>query len=135
MAKHLNDYEIGKIVALLLGWKSALSWEALSDACEKIIGRCPSRQTLADKPRVVLAYNAAKDRLKKRRAGETTATPDSMHVAFQRIARLEAENVQIKAENNLLLQQFVTWQYNAYKAGLSADRLNEPLPPIDLNPS
>lgn len=135
MAKHLDDYEIGKIVVLLLGWKSALSWDALSDACEKIIGRHPSRQTLADKPRIVLAYKAAKERLKKQCAGETPAAPDSMNVALQRIARLEAENVQLKAENNLLLQQFVTWQYNAYKAGLSADRLNEPLPPIDLNPS
>jgi len=58
-----------------------------------------------------------------------------MSIAVQRISRLEAENAQIKAENRALLEQFVTWQYNAYKAGLSIDRLNQGLPEIDLSPS
>ncbi len=34
MAKHLTDFEIDKIVRLLMGWKGALSWDALSTACE-----------------------------------------------------------------------------------------------------
>lgn len=135
MAKHLTDLEIDKIVRLLMGWKGALSWNALSSACEREIGRGPSRQTLAGATRIALAFKTTKNRLKEEKAGGGATMPDSMSIALQRISRLEAENAQIKAENRALLEQFVTWQYNAYKAGLSIDRLNQGLPEIDLSPS
>lgn len=135
MAKHLTDLEIDKIVRLLMGWEGALSWTALANACEREIGRSPSRQTLAGATRIALAFKTTKNRLKEEKAGGGATMPDSMSIALQRISRLEAENAQIKAENRALLEQFVTWQYNAYKAGLSIDRLNQGLPEIDLNPS
>lgn len=135
MAKHLTDFEIDKIVRLLMGWKGALSWDALSSACEGEIGRSPSRQTLAKATRIALAFKTTKNRLKEGKAVGGATIPDSMSIALQRISRLEAENAQIKAENRALLEQFVTWQYNAYKAGLSIDRLNQGLPGIDLSPS
>lgn len=130
MAKHLTDSEIEKIAALLTGWRGQLSWELLSKSCERIIGRAPSRKTLARAERIALAFRTTKDRLKH---GANEVSPSiTLQAAQGRIARLEAENTQLKLENRLLLEQFVRWQYNAHKAGLSEDRLNEALPRIDL---
>ena len=138
MAKHLTDFEIDKIVRLLMGWKGALSWDALASACKGEIGRSPSRQTLARSTRLALAFDTTKNRLKEEKEEKeegSAAMPDSIRVALQRISRLEAENAQIKVENRALLEQFVTWQYNAYKAGLSVDRLNQAMPGIDMRRS
>lgn len=135
MAKHLTDLEIEKIVKVLMGWKGPLSWAALADACEGEIGRKPSRQTLARATRIALAFKTTKDRLKEASDDGVVKVSLSMAAALQRISRLEAENAQMKEENRALLEQFVTWQYNAYKSGLSIDRLNQGLPGIDLNPT
>lgn len=135
MAKHLTDHEIEKIVGLLMGWKDALSWDGLSRACQGVIGRSPSRQTLARASRIDLAFKTTKDRLKQERTEDGAAKAVTIQIAVQRISRLEAENAQIKAENRALLEQFVRWQYNAYKAGISGDRLNQSLPGLSLNSS
>lgn len=135
MAKHLTDLEIGKVERLLKGWRGSLSWDALCEACYKEIGRSPSRQTLARVTKISIAYKTTKERLREEKDGDGAAAPPTMTLALQRIARLEAENAQLKAENDALLEQFVTWQYNAYKAGLSIDQLSQSLPPTDLRPS
>jgi hypothetical protein len=135
MAKHLTDREIERVVGLLTGWKGALSWEALSDACLKAIGRSPSRQTLARATRVNLAFQTTKERLKRTAEGERASTPGSIDVAMQRIERLKAENDQLRVENAALLQQFVVWQYNASSHGLSQGRLNKPLTTTDMGTS
>ena len=57
--------------------------------------------------------------------------PSSLAVAAQRIARLRTENDELRAKNDALLEQFVKWQYNAYKHGLKEHLLNEDLPRID----
>ena len=59
----------------------------------------------------------------------------SIAVAAQRIKRLEEENVRLKKENELFLEQFVVWQYNAHRNGLSKAQLNDPLPVIDRDSS
>jgi hypothetical protein len=135
MAKHLTDRDIEKVVGLLIGWKGALSWEALASACERHIGRVPSRQTLARSSRIELAFKTAKDRLKFVPDPSGTSPPTSIVLVQQRVARLEAEITQLKAENRALLEQFVTWQYNAYRMGVSRDELNKALPGIDLRPT
>ncbi|KPX71630.1 hypothetical protein ALQ89_04899 [Pseudomonas amygdali pv. tabaci] len=50
---------------------------------------------------------------------------------MERLERLAAENARLQAENGHLLEQFVTWAYNAYLKGLSKEYLNTPLPRID----
>jgi len=44
---------------------------------------------------------------------------------------LQSENEILKCKNDALLEQFVKWQYNAYKNGVKEHQLNEPLPRID----
>lgn len=135
MAKHINDNEIAKIVGLLVGWKGRLTWELLTNACKSEIGRSPARQTLDSTPRISLAFKTAKARLKE---AETKVTPSSnpeIGALLQRISRLESELAQSKAENRELLEQFVTWQYNAFAAGISPERLNRARPAVDLRPT
>ena len=56
-------------------------------------------------------------------------------MAAQRIKRLEEENARLKKENELFLEQFVVWQYNANRNGLSEAQLNSPLSVIDRDSS
>ena len=129
MAKHITDKDIERIVEILDGWQDKLIWEALCDACMPIIGTKPARQTLLKFSRITTAYDACKKRLKE--GLPKTSLPPSMRVAVERINRLEQENERLKRENAELLQQFVTWQYNAYAHGLDNRLLNKQLPAID----
>lgn len=49
----------------------------------------------------------------------------------ERLKRLEAENARLKVENESLLEQFVTWAYNAYLKGMTKESLSTPLPRVD----
>jgi len=40
---------------------------------------------------------------------------------MERLERLAAENARLQAENGHLLEQFMTWAYNAYLKGLSKE--------------
>lgn len=129
LAKHLTDKDIERVVEILDGWQDQLTWEALCDACLRVIGTKPARQTLLKFSRVISAYSECKKRLK---AGiPKKSLPPSIRVAVERINRLEQENGRLKQENANLLQQFVVWQYNAYAHGLSEHELNKALPMID----
>ena len=75
------------------------------------------------------AYTAKKSGLKVH--GPRTAMPSSLAVAAQRIARLQTENDELTMRNDALLEQFVKWQYNAYKHGLKKHQLNVELPRIN----
>lgn len=129
MAKHLSKTDIDKILGVIDGWSDKLTWEFLCDKLEPIIGTRPTRQTLNAHIRVKEAFKLKKERLKGLSVG--TKTPTSLAVAGQRIKRLEEENARLKHENSRLLEQFVIWQYNAYRHGLTEEKLNDPLPKID----
>ncbi|HUZ97255.1 MAG TPA: hypothetical protein VMU57_20310 [Edaphobacter sp.] len=128
MAKHLSDRDIECVVGILDGWRDKLTWEALSAACQPVIGTAPARQTLHRFIRITDAFKAAKIRLK---SNQPEIKTPSMRVASERIARLIVENERLKRENSRFLEQFVVWQYNAHVKGLSDIDLNKALPAID----
>ena len=130
MAKHLTESEIEKVVGLLAGWRGPLTWDVLCERCERLIFRQPSRQTLAKTVRIATAYKTAKDRLKA--GAERSTSSIDIRAAHDRISRLSSQVAQLEAENRLLLEQFVRWQYNANILGFSAAQLNRALPEIDL---
>jgi len=133
LAKHLTDRDIEKIVGFIDGCSGKLTWDWLCDVVTKAIGKRPTRQSLTKHIRIKVAFINKKKRLKDG-FGEIK-TPPSLTVAAQRIKRLDEENARLKKENQLFLEQFVVWQHNAYRHGLSEAQLNNPLPGIDRDSS
>ena len=130
MAKHLNQRDMEAIVSLIHGWSDTkLTWDAICEAVEPLVGKKPTRQSLNAHESIVTAYSVVKKGL--REVGPKNPRPGSIKTAAARIAKLERELEQAKEENRLLKQQFVIWQYNVYKHGLNEYQLNEPLPKID----
>lgn len=130
MAKHLMQVDIDAIVDIIRGWPNdKISWEGICEACVKVIGKTPTRQTLNAHAAIKDAYIAKKSGLKVQPT--RIAMPSSLSVAAQRIARLQTENYELKMKNDALLELFVKWQYNAYKHGVKEHQLNEELPRID----
>lgn len=129
MAKHLTARDIDLLIGLIDGWNGKLTWEALCDETEALIGTRPTRQTLNAHARIKSAFG---DKKAQQKAGfKSTKRPESLAIAEQRIHRLESENQRLKAENNRLLERFVRWQYNAQKRGLSLASLDASLPDVD----
>jgi len=130
LAKHLENKDILAIVNLIRGWpEEKLTWSAICKAAEPLVGKLPTRQSLNAHEAIVTAYQAKKEALKGR--GTQKPRPASLNIAAARIANLESEIVELKEENRRYKQQFVIWQYNAYKHGMKEHQLNVSMPKID----
>lgn len=133
MGRHLTDRDVHRVLQLLDGWKGALTWDSLVEACAKRIGVRSVRQTLYRSVRIREAYELAKER--SRSSIASVPLPSSLAAAAERIQRLEAENTRLRKENDGLLEQFVVWQYNAHVKGMTECELNSALPKVDLGVS
>jgi len=130
LAKHLDKSDIQAIVSMIYGWANEkLTWDALCDALVPLVGKRPTRQSLSSHEAISNAFKSKKTGLKVSAPKETL--PSSLKIAAARIARLKSENEDLREQVRTLKQQFVVWQYNAYKRGLKEHDLNEPLPKID----
>lgn len=129
LAKHITSKDVVKVIGVIDGWDGKLSWDALCDSVKPHIGTRPSRQTLSAHLKINEAFQLKKKHQKL--GAKNTKTPQSLATAGQRISRLENELARVTTENTRLLEQFIVWQYNAYRHGLSEGQLNEPLPDID----
>jgi hypothetical protein len=130
LAKHLTHADIEAIISIIYAWKEEkLTWEGICEASESIIGKNPTRQSLNANKLIKDAYSSKKLTLKLH--GPVTPKPSNQSIAGDRIARQQSEIENLKRKNSLLLEQFVVWQYNAYKYGMKEHQLNEPLPRID----
>lgn len=124
-SRHLTDKDVKKIVELLDGWDGSITWEMLRNACTDSIGFAPTRQTLYSFTQIAGAYRLAKERAKE--GVKDLKIPPTLAMAAQRIEKLTREVERLERENAALLEQFVTWQYNAHTHGLSYDKLNKGL--------
>lgn len=132
-ARNLDDQAIERIIGVLDGWSGRLSWILLVDTIERHLGARYTRQALDKHGRIKSAYQIAKARLNKAPSpGLRHKISDAeMGVLIQRLERLEAENGRLKVENENLLEQFMTWAYNAHLKGLTKEYLSTPLPFVD----
>lgn len=129
MAKHLTKKDIAVLINQIDAWEGKLGWDALCDAAASLIGGRPTRQTLSSHGQIKEAFGQKKEQL--RNGFISTKRPPSLNIAEQRIRSLESENKRIKMENSNLLERFLRWQYNAYKHGMTKDKLDAELPDID----
>ncbi|TKB01999.1 hypothetical protein E5672_15995 [Alteromonas portus] len=128
MAKHLKHKDVENILNLLISWQYELTWDLLVKECEQKLGLVTTRQALSRKTMIQNTFNETKERLKTK--GEVTARPNSINIAHQRIERLAKENEVLKKQNQLLLEQFIVWQYNATAHGLTKQQLEKPIPKL-----
>lgn len=134
MAKHISDQDIDNIVGVLDYWPidEKLTWDRLCKAIEEQLDVVPSptRQTLQKYARIKNAFDLCKKSpaAKLKISQNKKRLPASLKIAQLRIEAIETKVNRLEKENSLLLEQFVVWQYNAYKYGISIEKLNETLP-------
>ena len=130
MAKHLTKRDIESILNIIHAHDGdRLTWEGVCEAAEAVVGKKPTRQSLSTNEAIKEAFRAKKASLKLKVPSKPK--PSSLTAAADRISRLQSENETLKRKNDALLEQFVVWQYNAYKYGMKEHQLSAPLPRID----
>lgn len=134
-AKNIDANIINCIVQILDGWTGKLSWDLLIGTIAQRTSCTYTRQALHRHEQILAAFQLRKEYLSdsrpdNQRAPESLTIPE-VAVLMDRYARLQGENMRIKAENERLLAQFDIWAYNAHTRGLDEDFLNRPLPCID----
>lgn len=129
MARHLTEHDIRVLIDLIDAWPDKLTWDGLCDRGAEVFGFRPTRQTLNSHLVVKSAFDAKKKHLKT--GLMPSKRPASLAIAEQRIRKLESETARLTLENERLIEQFIRWQYNAQKRGISKAMLEEHLPVID----
>lgn len=131
-ARNLSDADVAAIVSILDGWNGSLSWGELIDVVERRLRVRYTRQALHKHVRIADAFSLRKESLRgDSGAADRVAGSPELQAAIERIARLEAANLRLEAENNRLLEQYARWIYNANTRGVSIEALSQPLPSID----
>jgi type I restriction-modification system DNA methylase subunit len=129
-SENLTDELIEKIVNILDGWSSKLTWNKLIDEIEFRTKNRYTRQTLAKHQRIKDAYDLTKERVSTDTEEHSNMSAE-VAALIQRVKRLEAENDRLHFENEALLAQFARWAYNAHSKGVTKEMLDKPLTPID----
>ena len=129
--KNLDDHTVSAIVEVLDGWSGHLTWEALIAKVTARLKLTYTRQALHRHERIRLAFTLRKNVKSTDDHAPDSDEPPELRLALDRIARLEAENIRLTAENHGLLEQFARWAYNAHARNVSQEVLNTPLPRID----
>lgn len=135
-APDLTQEHIATVLDTLDTWRGKLTWDLLLDKLEAVWGYRYSRFTLATYAKVVDAFAHRKDALRGTLpVSRGTPTDERVRAAVEQAERFNAKAERIEAENNRLLEQFVTWAQNAESNGVTMDMLNKPLPKPDRDRS
>jgi hypothetical protein len=118
----LSKKNVDDIVMDLDRWSEPkVTWATVASRAKTVISRPISRQSLEANDRIYLAYKKAKDRLRK-------GLPlEKRKPLAERMEIVRAENDRLRAQNDVLLEMFVTWLHNARRRNVTIDELDEPL--------
>jgi hypothetical protein len=127
-SKNLSDADVTKIVEILDGWSSRLSWEALLGKVESELHFRYTRQTLHAHAEIADAFALSKGRLRGDLSVQRSTLDPQLQASLEYIDRLKAENARLALQNDRLTEKFVRWAYNAHLRGMSEGELDETLP-------
>ena len=131
MSSPITQKHLQHIAELIREWPTneQLTWDAICNSSDVIIGYVPTRQALAKKAILTNAYKTRKAELKVRRlALADVPVPKSMPAAVERIAKLKQENMQLRQELNRMAEAAQRFIHNASLHGLTPAQLMKPLP-------
>jgi hypothetical protein len=128
---HIKPAHVTGIQLLIRSWgEEKLSWEAVCEAAEPILGYKPSRSGLSSHAGLLEAFQARKQGLQSRPT-TTRPLPGSLASAARQLAAKDAEIVELQRTITKFEEQFERWQYNARLGRVTLEQLDEPLPRID----
>lgn len=121
----ITSQQEATIIEVINRWprNRTLSWEALCNAVEAVIGYIPTRQALAKRVELSAAFNARKDWLASNKA-VVNPLPNSRQVAGKRIAELEYKLEQLQIRITRLLELNDRYLINARHYGMTDGQLN-----------
>lgn len=121
-----------KIMRELDRWEGRLTWPLFCERIAKVLDvGSVSKHTM-------YLYPAIKERFQQRQkdlreVSQALPRDFTLDAAARRISDLEAQVRRLEETNNLLLDQFRRWQYNAYANNVRMDLLawDKPLPEVN----
>jgi hypothetical protein len=131
MPKAITEREVQLIVEMIRHWPKGepFKWETICKGSKSIIGYEPSRQALNKKPALVNAYDVKKKLLRAEANKLNKVTrPRSTLEAMERIAKLQEDNDQLKAEVQKMAEIANLFITNASIKGFTRGQLMKPLP-------
>jgi len=121
-----------KILRELDRWEGKLTWPLFCDRVAKVLGvPSVSKHTMYLYPTIKERFKQRKQELREQ--SDLLPADFTLDWATRRISELEAQIRRLEETNDLLLDQFRRWQYNAYAHNVRMDTLDLdlPLPAID----
>lgn len=131
MPRAITDKDVHLMVEMIRAWPKGepFKWESICKGAQSILGYEPTRQALHKKPALVNAYEVKKKYLRSEADKLSKVTrPRTTLDAMERIAKLQEENDQLKAEVQKMAEIANRFIYNATLWGLSRDKLMAALP-------
>ena len=131
MPKAITQQDVQLMVEMIRNWPKSqpFKWETICIGARTILGYEPTRQALSRKPALVNAYEVKKKHLRAEVDKLSKVTrPRTTLDAMERIARLEEEKDQLKAEVARMAEIARRFIYNASINGLTRDKLMARLP-------
>lgn len=119
------------MVQMVRDWPKGepFKWESICIGAQSILGYEPTRQALHKKPALVNAYEVKKKQLRSELDKLSKVTrPRTTLEGMERIAKLEEENAQLKAELATMAELANRFIYNASIHGLKREQLMAALP-------